>query len=125
TSARVMQPSLGSKSIEDIPVCVYSHNAPLIKFFTDFRITLAVNFITGKSPDMRAQSASVQNILLVFDLDIFLPGFDHRAVCIGPCQTVVWIRMIWTILQFAGNLKGRCRGSRRCVRTKKLAEPEV
>ena len=74
---------------------------------------------------MRPQLAPVQNILLVLDLDILLPGFNYRSICIGPGQAVVQIGMIWLILQFSRNLKARRLSSRTGVSAKKVAEPEV
>ena len=96
--ARCLHPPSGGKPIEDIPRRVYPHHIPIIKFLTDFRIAFAVNLIPGKSPDMRARSAPVQDILLVFDLDILLPGFDYRPIRIGPRQAVVQVGMVRLIL---------------------------
>ena len=55
--------------------------------------------------------APVQDVLLVLDLDVLLPSFDDRPICIGPGEAIVQIRMIRLILQFSRNLKRRCRGS--------------
>ena len=74
---------------------------------------------------MRARGAPVQNILLVFDLDILLPGFDYRTIRIGPSQAFVQIGMVRLILQLSRNLEWGRLGSGTSVRAKEVAESEV
>jgi hypothetical protein len=42
--------------------------------------------------------APVEFILLVLDLDVFLPGFDDWAICVGAREATVQIGMIRLIL---------------------------
>src|SRR4029077_8448050 len=95
---RSLHAPFGRKAIEYIPGSVYPHHIAMIKFLTDRRVALAVNLVARKGPDMRPQRASVQNILLVLDLDILLPRFDDSPVCIRPCKAIVQIGMIRLVL---------------------------
>ena len=98
----------------------------VIKFRTDVWIALAVNFVTGKSPDMWPHHAPVEYILLVLDLDVFLPGFDDRAICVGAREAIVQIGMIRLILQFSRNLKWRCPAvPGRASSAEKVSESEI
>src|SRR4029077_15098464 len=69
--------AFGRESIKDIPRRVYSYHTAIVEFGTDTGIAFAVNLVPGKSANMWPQRAPVQNILLVFDLDVLLPSFDH------------------------------------------------
>src|SRR5882724_5146359 len=80
---------LWSQPVEDVPRSVYPYHPPIVKFWTDGGVALAVSFISGKSADMWTRRAPVQNILAVLDLDILLPGFDNRPIRVSPCQAVV------------------------------------
>src|SRR5439155_3475370 len=89
--SRRLHAPLRSKPIEYIPSRVYPAHTPVIKFGTDVRVALAVDFITGKSSHMRAQLAAIQNVLLIFDLNVFFSRFDYGTVRVGPRQTFVQI----------------------------------
>src|SRR5262249_3648895 len=45
SGARRLHASFGRKSVEDVPSSVYSYNSTIVKFRTDIRVSLAVNFI--------------------------------------------------------------------------------
>src|SRR5438552_8537969 len=87
--ARCLHPPFGREPVEDVPRCIYSYHTAVVKFLADLRITLAVNLVPGKSANMRAHGAPVQDILSIFDLDILLPGFEHWSACVSPGQAVV------------------------------------
>jgi len=103
----------------------YPHYIPVIKFGTDGRIALAVNLVPGKSADMWPRCAPVQDVLLVLNLDVHLPGLDDRPICIRPGEAIVQIGMIRLILQFSQNLKRRCCGSRTSLQAEKVSQPQV
>src|SRR5207253_7962162 len=87
--ARCLHPTFGREPVEDVPRCIYPYHTAVVKFLADLRITLAVNFVPGKSANMRTHRAPIQNILAVFDLDIFLPRFDDRPISVGAGEATV------------------------------------
>ena len=87
--ARRLHPPFSREPVEDVPRCVYPHNTAVIKFWTDLRITLAIHFIAGKGTHMWTHRALIQYILSVFDLNVFLTGFDDWAICVRPGQTII------------------------------------
>ena len=111
--------------IENVPRCVYAYDAAVVKFGTDIRIPLAINFVPRESAHVWACRATVQNVLAVFDLDIFLPGFDDRTIRVSPGQAVVQVRMIGPILQIARSLKRRSFGSRTNIDSKKFRQSQI
>src|SRR5207302_5989660 len=86
------------KPFKDIPSLCFPSPPVLIKFLTDIRIALAVNFVAGKSPDMWPHRAPIEDILLVLDLDVLLPGFDDWPIRVGACEAIVQIGMVCLIL---------------------------
>jgi hypothetical protein len=89
SSAGRLHPPFGREPVEDVPRCVYPHDTAVVKFWTDLRITLAINFIPGKRTDMWTHRALIQNILSVFDLNVSFTGFDDWAICVRPSQTII------------------------------------
>src|SRR5580700_9551775 len=83
SGARGLHASFGGIPVKYVPRCVYSYHTAIVKFGTDTWIALAVNLVPGESPDMWPQCTPVQNILLVFDLDVLLPSFDHGSIRIS------------------------------------------
>src|SRR5438094_2195309 len=98
SGTRGLHATFGRKSIKDIPGRVYPYHTAVIKLLTDIRIALAVNFVAGKSPDMWPHSAPVEDILLVLDLDVLLPGFDDWPIRVGAREAIVQIGMVCLIL---------------------------
>ena len=74
---------------------------------------------------MRARLAAVQDVLLVFDLEVLPTRFNYRPVCIGSRQTFVQIGMIGVILQFSCYFKGCSFGSGSKIGPEKLGQPQV
>ncbi len=74
---------------------------------------------------MGTQLAAVQDVLLVFDLNVFLSRFDHRTVRVRARQTFVQIWVTRVILQFSGYFKGCPLSSRWKIRSEKFGQPQV
>src|SRR4030095_11106866 len=74
----------GRVPIEDVPRGVYADHAAVVKFRTDVRVTLAVNFVPREGAHMWTRRAPVQNVLAIFDLNVFRPGFDDPTVRVSP-----------------------------------------
>ena len=111
--------------IKDVPRRIYPHYTAIIKFRADVRIALAVNLVARKCPDMWPRRASIEDILLVLDLDVLLPGFDYRPICVRPREAHVQIGMIRLILQFSRNLKWSRLASTINLGTEKIAKPQI
>ena len=54
---------------------------------------------------MWTRRAPVQNVLAIFDLDVFRPGFDDPTVRVSPREALVKVRMIGPILQLPRNFE--------------------
>src|SRR5215510_8188665 len=78
--ARSLHSPLGREPIEDIPCSVNADNAAVVKFRTDVRVALAVNFISRESAHMWTRRAAIQNVLLTFDLDVLCFGLDDPTI---------------------------------------------
>jgi hypothetical protein len=97
----------------------------MIKFVTDFRVPLVVNFVGRKKSHPRAKFALVQRVLSIFDLDIFLTRFKFRTAGVGSSQTLVQVEMARVILQLSRNFKGRLLGIGRKIDPEKFSESQV
>ena len=74
---------------------------------------------------MGAQLAAIQDVLLVFDLDVFLSRLDYRTVRVGSRQTFVQTGMTRVIFQFSGYLKGCTLGSGWKIGPEKFGQSQV
>ena len=81
--------SFCGEAVEDVPCPVHPDQITVVEFRADQRIALIVNFVAGKSLDVRPQFASVDQILSIFDFDIYLARPDFGAVHIGSAKTFV------------------------------------
>ena len=123
--ARRLHPAFGREAIEDVPRRVYPDDSAVVEFRTDLGITLAVNFVPRERAHVWTRRAAVQNVLAVFDLNVFLPGFDYRTIRVSPCQAIIQVGVIGPILQFARNLKRRRLRSRAHIDPEKFRQSQV
>ena len=61
----------------------------MIKLATHLRVALVVKFVGGEKFHVRPQFASVQGVLTIFDLDIFLPRLNYRSARIRSGEAFV------------------------------------
>jgi hypothetical protein len=99
-SACRLHPTSGREAIKDVPRCVYPDHSAVVEFRTNVGIALTVNFVSRERAHVWTCRAAVQNVLVVFDLDIFLPRLDRRTVRVSPRQAIIQVRVIGPILQF-------------------------
>src|SRR5262245_32728177 len=123
--ARRLHTSFSRVPIEDVPRCVYSHHAAVVKFRTDVRISLAINFVPRKGADLWTRCAPIQNVLAIFNLNVLLPRFNDSTVCISPRETIVKVRMIRSILQLSRNFERRRLCAWRNIRAEKLRQSQI
>ena len=81
----------------------------MVEFRSDQRISLAVEFVAGKSFHPGPHLAPVQDQLLVLDFDVYLPRSDFRPGHIRVGEAFIQIRMTRVILQLPRDLEPRCR----------------
>jgi hypothetical protein len=69
--------------------------------------------------------AAVQNVLAIFDLDVFRSGLYDPTIRVSPCEAVVEVWMIGSILQLARNFeRGRlCAGGE--IGPEKFRQPQI
>ena len=105
--ARRCHPAPRRETIENMPGCVYPHDIAVIEFRSDQGIALAVYFVTSKSLHARTRLASVEDQLLVLNLNICFSRADFRAVYVGIRETFTQIRVVRMILQLTDRLEAR------------------
>src|SRR5215475_13434900 len=121
-----LPPSLGGEAVEDIPGRIDPDHAAVIEFLSDGRVAFAVNFVSGKSANLRTHCAAIQYVLSVLYFNVLWARFNHSPGGVGPGEAVVKVRMIGLILQFARDFeRDRVRSAVPAVEPKEIPKPEI
>src|SRR5262249_8136581 len=123
--ARGLHPSFRRKSVEEMPGPVYPDEVAVVEFRAYRRISFVVNLVAGEKLDMRTQLAPVDEVLSIFDFDIFLARLDLSPVGIGPIKTLVYIGMKRCVLQLSGHFEPRLIWIRSKIESEKFAQAQI
>jgi len=117
--------SFGGEAVENVPGPIHAHQITVIEFRTDQRVALVVNFVAGKGLDVRTQLASVDQILSIFNLDIFFARLDLGPARIRAAETLIQIGMKRGVLQLSCYFKTRLVRVGLIIESEKIAQSQI
>ena len=84
-----------------MPCPAYSYEIAVVKLFADLGIPLVVDLVGGEDSNVWAKFTLIEHVLLVLDLDIFLPRLNFRAICIRASKALVQFDVALVIFQLS------------------------